>query len=105
MGLTTKDVPVRPELTQKEIEFWNTYWLAGSFAAEKMSKLARVMSMAAQLQMYDVGFDIHISNIVPHISGGITSSSGGHNFFHSLDDLVAILENTVAWVKGEVASE
>ena len=30
---------------------------------------------------------------------------GGHNFFHSLDDLVAILENTVAWVKGEIASE
>ena len=102
MGNTSKDIPERQELTDKEKELWTTYWLAGSFAASKMAKLARAMSLAMQLQVQDVGFDIHITGVAPRVSGGVTTSVGGHNFFHDLDDLVVILENNVSWMKGEI---
>lgn len=99
MERTTKDVPVIPELDQGQKEFWLTYWMAGSFASTKVAKIAHVLSLATQLQINDVGFDIHISNVAPNISGGITTSFGGHHFFHDLDDLLAILEMTVESLK------
>lgn len=102
MSKTSRDVPEVPQLSQEQKELWVTYWMAGSFATGKMAKLARIMSFATQLQVNGVGFDIHISNVAPNISGGVTTSAGGHHFFHDLDDLAVILESTVAALKGEI---
>jgi hypothetical protein len=99
MELTSKDVPIIPELDQGEREFWLTYWMAGSFAGEKLARFGRMMSLVTQLQVNGIGFDIHISNVVPNVSGGITTSASGHHFFHDMDDLLAILEMVVEDLK------
>lgn len=96
MSKTTMDAPEKPQLSQEEKEFWTSYWTVGSIAAEKAGGLARILYWATLLQANDIGFDIHITNVVPRISGGVTTSIRGHMFFHDLDDLLAILEITVS---------
>jgi hypothetical protein len=102
MDKTTKDIPEVPKLTTEQKQFWLTHWLAGSFAAEKAARWASIMSMITQLQVNDIGFDIHISNAVPNVSGGVTTSAtGGPMFFHDMGDLEAILEMILSDLRQE----
>jgi hypothetical protein len=78
-------------MDEKEREYWFTYWTAGAFATGKMAKLAHCLNLANQLKLNGSSIDIHIQNISPRISGGVTTSAGGHAFFEDLGDLEAIL--------------
>lgn len=92
MEKTTQDVPDVPMLDRAEKEFWVHHWQAGSFVSDKAAKLTRVLALATQLQVNDIGFDIHISVVVPSISGSLMTSSHGLLFFHDVGELVQLME-------------
>jgi len=82
-----------------ERRYWLNYWHYGAFAIDGLAQLAHCLRVANELQVNDVGFDIHIQGITPHITGGVTTSIGGFQEFNDLQDLSAILQNALDSLK------
>ena len=86
-------------MDDKDREYWFKYWTRGYFHASKMAEIARVLSLANQLQLNGCGFDLHIQQISPSLSGGITTPLTGLHLFENTFELLAILDMTVATLR------
>lgn len=89
-------------MDDKDREYWFKYWTRGYFHASKMVEIARALSLANQLQLNGCGFDLHIQQISPSISGGLTTPLTGLQLFENTGELLAILEMTVAALKASM---
>ena len=89
-------------MDEKEREYWFQYWMYASSSADKMAKIARVLNLANQLQVNGCSFDLHIQQVSPTLSGGLTTPMMGLNLFENTGELLAILEITVSTLKAEM---
>lgn len=74
-------------------------WLHAALAMGELAELAWCLNLANQLQMNDVGFDIHIQQIAPNIEGGLTTTITGFEPFSSVKGLSNLLERAMAELK------
>lgn len=88
-------------ITEQEKHRMLARWLHGSLAASKLAELAACINLANQLQLNDVGFDMHIYGISPNFRGGLTTEIAGLNTFNNLGELRALLEMSVNTLREE----